>query len=98
MKAIIWFILTISMGLLNAHFISLDLNNGFIDVGLDNPCTNAGLYSPIGEPLDVSDVICVVGGEIYEPWIWATYYLQWTFIVCGIATIGINQYDKRKKK
>jgi len=103
MKKSQWFVLAFCFMFLGMFFINLDVNNGFIDIGIGNPCLfMENLYfeqyqngeitqeeyrerisSSFEEPLDEQDVICAIGGEMYEPFIYSSYALFIFFLIMG---------------
>ncbi len=71
-----WYKLAIASFLLSMLFISLDMNNGFIPTPFGNPCKS---YQ-IEQPLNKYDITCILGGEIYEPFIYL-FSLLWVFFL-----------------
>ncbi|MBU4351616.1 MAG: hypothetical protein KJ939_00855 [Nanoarchaeota archaeon] len=92
MRSIQWFVLAIACFFIATSFMKIDLNNGFKDrfFGFENPCTFMQ-EDEQPQPLDKLDVMCVLGGEIYEPFIYLFNILGFVFIICGSIEIYLEQ-------
>ena len=70
--------------LLGLLFIGIDsLNNNCFNLKLELSLMNMRLGTPIQDNLDFADVWCVVNSEIYEPFIYISYFLWIVFLICG---------------
>ena len=65
-----WFVLAFGFMLMGLIFISMDSMSPF-SCGIE------------GEPLDVGDVWCVINAEMFDPFIWLSYFLFVIFLICG---------------
>lgn len=65
-----WYKLSISSVILMFIFIGID--------SLYRGCSRA-----VSNQLSVYDIWCIVNAEIYEPFIYLFFILNWIFLICG---------------